>query len=252
MNVLNDVRYVFDLFLCIDGIIIIMEVIDVNIYTFLGYFLIFLMYSIVGWCIEVILTLLRKKKFVDRGFLLGPYCPIYGYGMLLIVFLLKKYTSEPLVLFILSMVICLSLEYAVSFFMELIFKARWWDYSNKKYNINGRICLEYGFLFGIGCTLIMYVVHPFIIGIISNFSRIGIIIMGITLLVLFIIDNIVSFNVIFKIKGFDFKDCVDNTEEISKLVNEYLMEHSKFTKRLAKAFPDLRVRIEKIKKQYKK
>lgn len=230
----------------------IMEVMVVNIYNFLEYFLIFLMYSIVGWGIEVILSLVREKKFVDRGFLLGPYCPIYGYGMLLIVFLLKDYTDNVLVLFILSMVICLLLEYMVSYFMELLFKARWWDYSNKKYNINGRICLEYGFLFGIGGTLIMYVVHPFIMGIISNFSRIGILIIGITLLVLFVIDNVISFNVIFKIKGFDFKDCVDNTEEISNLVKEYLMEHSRLTKRLAKAFPNVRVRIEKLKKQYKK
>ena len=223
-----------------------------NIYDFFGYFIMFLMYSIVGWCIEVMLTLINEKKFVDRGFLLGPYCPIYGYGMLLIVFLLKDYTDNVLVLFILSMVICLLLEYIVSYFMELLFKARWWDYSSKKYNINGRICLEYGFLFGIGGTLIMYIVHPFIMSIISNFSRLGILIIGITLLVLFIIDNVVSFNVILKIKGFDFKDYVDNTEEISNLVKEYLMENSKFTKRLVKAFPSLRVRMERFKKQYKK
>lgn len=223
-----------------------------NIYDFFGYFIMFLMYSIVGWCIEVMLTLINEKKFVDRGFLLGPYCPIYGYGMLLIVFLLRDYTDNVIVLFILSMVICLSLEYVVSYFMELLFKARWWDYSNKKYNINGRICLEYGFLFGVGGTLIMYIVHPFIVSVVSSFSSVGILIIGITLLVLFIIDNVVSFNVIFKIKKFEFRDYVDNTEEISNLVKEYLMENSRFTKRLVKAFPDVRVRIERFKKQYKK
>jgi len=223
-----------------------------NIYDFFGYFIMFLMYSIVGWCIEVMLTLINEKKFVDRGFLLGPYCPIYGYGMLLIVFLLKDYTDNILVLFILSMVICLSLEYVVSYFMELLFKARWWDYSNKKYNINGRICLEYGFLFGVGGTLIMYIVHPFIVSVVSSFSSVGILIIGITLLVLFIIDNVVSFNVIFKFKKFEFRDYVDNTEEISNLVKEHLIKNSRFTKRLAKAFPDVRVRIERFKKQYKK
>ena len=228
-----------------------MEVIVVYIYKFLEYFLIFLFYSFIGWCIEVVLTLINEKKFVDRGFLLGPYCPIYGYGMLLIVFLLRKYIDEFVVLFILSMVICLSLEYVVSYVMEVIFKARWWDYSSKKYNINGRICLEYGFLFGVGGTLIMYVVHPFIVSVISNFSNLGILIIGITLLVLFIIDNVVSFNVIFKIKGFEFKDYVDNTEEISNLVKEYLMENSWFTKRLVRAFPDVRVKMEKFKKKYK-
>ena len=228
-----------------------MEVIVVYIYNFLEYFLIFLVYSFIGWCIEVVLTLINEKKFIDRGFLLGPYCPIYGYGMLLIVFLLRKYIDDFVVLFILSMVISLVLEYLTSYFMELIFKARWWDYSSKKYNINGRICLEYGFLFGVGGTLIMYVVHPFIVSVIINFSNLGILIIGITLLVLFIIDNVVSFNVIFKIKGFEFKDYVDNTEEISNLVKEYLMENSWFTKRLVRAFSDVRVRIEKFKKKYK-
>lgn len=223
-----------------------------NIYTFLGYFLIFLIYSFIGWTIEIILTLVRERKFVDRGFLLGPYCPIYGYGMLLIVFLLRNYTDNVLVLFVLSMVICLALEYLTSLFMELIFKARWWDYSDKKFNINGRICLEYGVFFGLGGTLIMYVVHPFIIGIITNFSKILLIIVGITLLVLFIIDNVISFNTIFKIKGVDFRDYADNTEEITKLVKEHLMKHSKLTKRLARAFPNVRMKIEKIRKQGKK
>lgn len=215
------------------------------LYMFLEYFLTFLVYSIIGWCVEVILTLVREKKFVDRGFLLGPYCPIYGYGMLLIIFLLRNYTGEPLVLFVLSMVVCLILEYFTSYFMELLFKARWWDYSNKKYNINGRICLEYGVLFGAGGCLIMYVVHPFIMGIIGKLSRVLLIIIGMSLLTLYIIDSIVSFNIILKIKGIDFKDYVDNTEEITELVKEHLMNHSKLTKRLAKAFPGIRMKLNK-------
>ena len=220
-----------------------------NIYTFLEHFLAFMLYSFLGWCIEVILSLIREKKFVDRGFLLGPYCPIYGYGMLLIVFLLRKYTDNVLVLFILSMVLCLTLEYLTSYFMELIFKARWWDYSNKKYNINGRICLEYGVFFGLGGCFIMYVIHPFVMGLVGNIYRPILIIIGITMLLLYIIDSIVSFNTIFKIKGVDFKDYVDNTEEITKLVKEYLLKHSRLTRRLADAFPDIRMRLKKYRKK---
>lgn len=220
-----------------------------NIYTFLEHFLAFMLYSFLGWCIEVILSLIREKKFVDRGFLLGPYCPIYGYGMLLIAFLLRKYTDNVLVLFILSMVLCLTLEYLTSYFMELIFKARWWDYSNKKYNINGRICLEYGVFFGLGGCFIMYVIHPFVMGLVGNIYRPILIIIGITMLLLYIIDSIVSFNTIFKIKGVDFKDYVDNTEEITKLVKEYLLKHSRLTRRLADAFPDIRMRLKKYRKK---
>ena len=72
-----------------------------DLYVFLKYFLVFLIYSFIGWMMEVILTLIREKKFVDRGFLLGPYCPIYGYGMLLIIFLLRNYTDNFLVFFVL-------------------------------------------------------------------------------------------------------------------------------------------------------
>lgn len=229
-----------------------MEVIVVNIYTFFGYFLAFMLYSFLGWMMEIILTFVRERRFVDRGFLIGPYCPIYGYGCILMVLLLQRYKDNALVLFILSMVICLVLEYLTSYFMELIFKARWWDYSDKKYNINGRICLEYGIFFGLGGLVIIYLVHPFIINVLSNFSGLGILIVGIIMLVIYIVDNAMSFNTIFKIKGVDFKDYVDNTEEITELVKEYLIKHSRLTKRLICAFPNVRMRLNKYRNIDKK
>lgn len=223
-----------------------------DIYTFFEYFLSFLFYSFLGWSMEVLLTFFRNKKFVDRGFLLGPYCPIYGCGILLIVFLLKKYTDSILVLFILAMVICMVLEYLTSYFMELIFKARWWDYSDKKYNINGRICLEYAVFFGLGGTLIMYIVHPFVLGIIGKLSNIWLLTIGITLFVLFVIDNIISFSAMSKINGFEFKKYKDSTEDISSMVREYLMKNSVFTKRLVKAFPNANMKVKKYNKHLKK
>ena len=205
-----------------------------------------MLYSFIGWSLEVILTLMDKKKFVDRGFLIGPYCPIYGYGMMLIVFLLKNYTGNLLVLFILAMVICLVLEYLTSYFMELIFKARWWDYSNKKFNINGRVCLEYGIFFGIGGCIVMYLVHPFVMNIVSKFNGVVLLIVGIILLLIYIVDTALSLDTIFKINGIEFSEYMDNTEEISKIVREYLGKHSKLTRRLANAFPNLRMKFRKI------
>ena len=218
-----------------------------NVYVFLRYFLAFILYSFIGWSIEVFLTLIEKKKFVDRGFLIGPYCPIYGYGMLLIVFLLRNYMDNPLVLFILAMVICLVLEYLTSYVMELIFKARWWDYSDKKFNINGRVCLEYAIFFGLGGCIVMYLVHPLVMNIISYFSDMVLLIGGIILLIVYIVDMIISLNTIFKVNGVDFKDYVDNTEEISQRVREYLGKHSKMTRRLVNAFPNLRMKLKEIK-----
>ena len=125
------------------------------------YFLLFLIYSFVGWCMEVGLKLVERKKFVNRGFLLGPYCPIYGYGAILITLLLNDFKSKPVILFLMAILICGILEYLTSFFMEKIFHLRWWDYSKKKFNINGRICLDTIVPFGILGTVIMYVTNPF-------------------------------------------------------------------------------------------
>lgn len=222
------------------------------VYNFFEYFLSFILYSFLGWSIEVMLGFIIHKKFINRGFLIGPYCPIYGFGMTLIVLLLRDYTETPLVLFILAMVICLVLEYLTSYFMELIFKARWWDYSDKKYNINGRVCLEYAVFFGIGGTLIMYVVHPFVMKIISKLSNIALLIVGFILLAIFVIDNMVSFDAMSKINRFEFKKYKDNTEDISDKIREYLLENSFLTKRLVKAFPDVRMRLEKYRKLIKK
>jgi len=104
--------------------------------------MLFFIYAILGWIIETTLVSIEKKKFVNRGFLIGPYCPIYGFGGLAITILLKNYTKDPIVLFLMAVIICACLEYFTSYIMEKLFKARWWDYSKKKYNINGRICLE--------------------------------------------------------------------------------------------------------------
>ncbi|MDE5587247.1 MAG: putative ABC transporter permease, partial [Bacilli bacterium] len=85
-----------------------------------------------GWFLECIFCTIDDKKLVyDRGFLLGPYCPIYGCGALYMYFFLDKYQSDPLALFIMAMVGTSILEYVTSFLMEKIFRARWWDYSNR-------------------------------------------------------------------------------------------------------------------------
>ena len=127
-----------------------------------SYFLLFIIYSNLGWLMEVTLKSIELKKFINRGFLIGPICPIYGYGCLLIIILLKNFTSNIVLLFFSSVIICSILEYLTSYIMEKLFKARWWDYSRRKYNINGRICLNTMIPFGLLGCLMMYVVNPFL------------------------------------------------------------------------------------------
>ena len=134
------------------------------------YFILFLIYSFLGWLMEVINSLIKEKKFVNRGFLLGPYCPIYGYSSIIMIFYLDKYKEDILTVFLLAVVVCSIVEYLVSLIMEKLFNARWWDYSNRKFNINGRVCLTNAFLFGLLGVLLVYVINPFLLEIINKIN----------------------------------------------------------------------------------
>ena len=218
------------------------------------YFLLFLTYSIAGWCMEVIGKLIEKKKFINRGFLIGPYCPIYGTGAILITFLLKKYSPGPFALFVMAILVCGTLEYLTSYFMEKIYHARWWDYSQRKFNINGRVCLNTIIPFGLLGLFIMYVSNPFLIGKIELLPELALNILFWILLTVFIIDNIVSTNVISYV-GKTTKEIgkdLDNTEEITKKVKETLLGKSALYSRLLNAYPKIQSIKVKLKKEQEK
>lgn len=208
---------------------------------FIKLFLAFIIYAFIGWILEIIYTYIRTKKVINRGFLIGPYCPIYGMGCILITLLLKKYYDDPIVLAIMSMIICSILEYLTSYAMEKVFKARWWDYRDRKFNINGRICLETLVPFGIGALVIMYVVNPFIVNLLNIIPEIIIYILFISIFVMFVLDIIISFNAISKIRISSKKILEDSTEEITKHVKKYLLNNFKQWKRISKSFPDLKI-----------
>ena len=206
-------------------------------YKYCYLFILFIIYAIIGWIIEVINSFIHEKKFVNRGFMIGSYVPIYGVGALLIIYLLKDYTGNVLVLFVLSLVICMVLEYLTSFIMEKIFNARWWDYSDRKFNLNGRICLETAIPFGIGGTLAVYVANPLFIKLLDAFPQKLVIILGIVLAVIFFTDLVISSSVVAKFKNIKVSKEKDSTEEMSKRVRDYLMNHSILTRRIMRAFP---------------
>lgn len=214
---------------------------------FMKLFLSFIIYSFIGWILEIIYTYIKDKKVINRGFLIGPYCPIYGMGCILITLLLKKYYDDPIVLAIMSMIICSLLEYITSYLMEKIFKARWWDYRNRKFNINGRICLETLVPFGLGSLIIMYVVNPFILKLLDIIPDVIIYVVFILIFIMFILDIIISFNAISKIRISTKKILDDSTEEITKHVKKYLIKNFKLWKRIIKSFPDLKI-LKNIKK----
>ncbi len=206
------------------------------------YILLFFIYSFLGWIFEVIISLIRKKKFINRGFLIGPYCPIYGYGVLLITILLKKYQNDVVIMFVMSMLISGTLEYFTSYFMEKMFNARWWDYNYKKFNINGRICLDVLLTFGTLSCLIIYFVNPFLIEVISIFKVPFVHILSGTLVLGYVIDNITSFRIMFNLKDVS-RTLKDNTEEISNKVRNILTRKSKLHRRLVYAFPNIDAKV---------
>lgn len=213
------------------------------------YFLLFISYAFLGWCMEVTCKFIQYKKFINRGFLIGPYCPIYGWGALAITILLKRYMADPLVLFVMSTIICSIIEYLTSYFMEKKYHARWWDYSNKKFNINGRICLETLIPFGILGVAIMYGTNPILFKLYNQIPQLVINILTVILFIGFIVDNIISSNIISSINVEENKLIKDNTEEITEKIKQVLRQKSWLHRRLINAYPglkDIKVKIKKV------
>lgn len=206
------------------------------------YFLLFFIYSILGWLMEVIRIFIHNGKLVNRGFLIGPYCPIYGYGALAMTFLLRKYQNDILATFIFSILICGILEYFTSYFMEKIFHARWWDYTNRKFNINGRICLDNLIAFGILGCIILYITNPVILSLLSKIPNVLLHILSGVLFVVYIADNIISSKIILNLKEISV-NVKDNTEEISQKVKNIISKKSALHRRLVEAFPNIKTKV---------
>ena len=214
------------------------------------FFLLFMTYSFFGWCAEVLLQLFEKKKFINRGFLIGPYCPIYGWGSILMILFLHKYRDDMVALFFLGMIICAILEYVTSYLMEKIFHARWWDYSNDKFNVNGRISLYTLIPFGLGGVFVVHFINPVLLDFYSHFSSFGLSFSTVLLLLIFLTDNIISFRVLSHIRNDVKLFEKDNTEEISKKVLETIRTGGRLKRRLFSAYPNFQhigTALEKVK-----
>lgn len=207
-------------------------------YEFLMIFSYFLIYSVIGWVIDTVDIYIQSKKLMNRGFLIGPYCPVYGVSCIIMLAFLKKYIDDPLILFIVAIFICTLTEYITSFILEKLFKARWWDYSHMPFNVNGRICLLNSILFGIGGIVLLYLLHPTISSVLTMIPKTIFIFIMIIILILFIIDVIISFNIISKLEKNINSIRKDSTEEIHKSIKEILKNSSHLTKRIIKVFPD--------------
>ena len=130
--------------------------------SFLEMTYIFVVYAFLGWCSEVAFAAMKEGRFINRGFLNGPYCPIYGFGALLVILALTPLQNNLAALFFGSALITTVLEFVTGVVLEKLFHTRWWDYSDMPFNIKGHVCLMFTVLWGLACTFVMRILHPII------------------------------------------------------------------------------------------
>ena len=187
--------------------------------TFFHILTYFVIYSFLGWVLESIVRTICERKLINTGFLIGSFCPIYGFGAMIMILLLYRFKDNIFLLFCMSVIILSLWEYIVGVFLEKLFKTKYWDYLDDKFNYKGRICLTNSIAWGILGVLFIEYIHPFITHIISyiNFTYMAIVSSIIVLILL--IDAIIS---IIKVKN--IKTTLQKIEDINEQIKEKLAE----------------------------
>ncbi len=155
------------------------------------YILLFFFYSAAGWCLETTYCSIGEKRFVNRGFLTGPMCPIYGTAALVLIILIyNPYKDNPLAVFVLGIILCDIVEYVTSYIMEKLFSARWWDYTYEFMNIGGRICLKHTLYWGVISIIFVKTIHPAVEKLYSKIDGPYLNVILIAVLAVFVLDLI--------------------------------------------------------------
>lgn len=199
-------------------------------------------YSVAGWIYESILCSVCERRLINRGFLNGPYCPVYGFGAAFNILILDK-IENIFALFLLGAVIACVLEYFTSWLLEKLFQARWWDYSKYKFNLNGRICLLGAVVFGTFSVLLLRIVHPKVVLLTNAISDSMLTGLALSIIAVFAADasytvvNVLGFNKKLKLTEINLQlpDLRQQLAEVKSTIKLNLQE-----RRLMKAFPKLK------------
>lgn len=238
------------------------------VYSFYHILWFFVLYACIGWCVEVAYATVETGKFVNRGFLSGPVCPIYGFGVVGVILCLTPFQDNILVLFIGSVILTSFLEFMTGFVLEKVFHSKWWDYSEVPFNLCGYICLKFSLLWGAACVFVLNVIHPllFKLVLITPYP------LGVTLLCLclaaFAVDGSVTIATMLKFRrrirlldelsgklrelsdnmgeaiSDNMTDILEYGDDMKELVQKYkaLLENKQFGHgRLLRAFPQLQL-----------
>lgn len=212
--------------------------------------LLFFTYSLAGWVMEVTLKYLQYHRFINRGFLIGPYCPIYGAGALIVTVvarLVAPYDASYGTSFLISFFLCGTLEYATSFYLEKRFHARWWDYSQKPMNLHGRVWIGNLLLFGLGGMMIDKIFNPYFFAYVNQFSPRGLQVSSLAILLVMGLDYGVSHFIIQVLKEGVESSEADKSEAIAKEVRYLLENKSVLHRRIMTAYPEITFRTDLVK-----
>lgn len=190
--------------------------------TLAQFIFLFYAYSFIGWCMEVVYMGVRERRLTNRGFLLGPCCPIYGLGLVGITLLFQNSTHSFWYIFVSIILLCSIFEYSVSVLLERIFHTRWWDYHDMRFHIHGRICLETMLPFGILGTFALYRINPFLMFLYNRIPGMIAEKLLIALVLITFADLIISISMMRTISLPDGES--DHTAEISRRVWKALNE----------------------------
>ena len=179
----------------------------------------FVIYSFLGWGLESIVRTICERKIINTGFLIGPFCPIYGFGAIIMILFLDRFKNNIFLLFFISVIVLTLWEYIVGVLLEKFFSTKYWDYSNHKFNYKGRICLMNSIAWGILGLLFINYIHPFIIQILSYVEFIYVAIVASIIAFILLIDAIIS---VIKVKN--IKSTLDKIEEINEQIKQKLLE----------------------------
>ena len=225
-------------------------------YTFTEMLTFFFVYSFFGWCAEVAYAVLDTGKFNNRGFLYGPVCPIYGFGMITILLLVTPVADNLFLLFIYSMILTTVIEFFTGFILEKIFKAKWWDYSELPFNIKGYICLKFSLIWGIACTFTIRIIHSLVQGFVGIIPKLLLNILLIIFFAILLSDIIITICTILKLKnriklmdklGIEIKELSD---KIAYRITERILEAKEKNEEIKDKIEDKLENLEKIHKEH--
>lgn len=212
----------------------------------------FILFSLFGYIAEMLMCIIVDRKITNRGFLCGPIIPIYGVGSVFLILFLNQYRDDPLVVFVFGIIITTVIEYVTSYLLEKIFHNRWWDYSQNRFNVNGRICLLNSSLFGIGSLAIIYLANPIFDDFLNQMNPTAMVISSIIIFFILILDIIYSGVVAYNLRNQIIMFSELKNEKLARIPGmlEQLLKRringfKKYPSRLLKAFPYLKKTNEK-------